>query len=144
MQEADLRSETKYPKDFFPPEGIDLIEHHSVINWQNDGIWYIYAKPNIEHTLEEAKLQGQLAFELFKGEKANMLLDIRDAPPLSIDARNYYGSDEALKFVKCICLITNSAFSRMIGNFYFAFINKRVKTKLVKNVAEGVTWINQL
>lgn len=139
-----LPTDIKLPKDFSPPKGVEVFDHYSVVNWFVGNIMYIYAKPNVEHTLEEAKLQAKLRADLFKDEKVKMFIDLRDALPIGIEVRNFYSSEESVKHVLGTCSVVNSSFSRVIGNFYFGYLNKKLKTKLVNDPSEGIIWLNQI
>lgn len=130
------------PNDFSPPNGIVVSEYSTVVNWFFEGVLYIYAKPEVRHSLADAKSQVALLHDV--PDRVKIIIDIRKAPPLSVEARNYYSSEEGRANVEKTCLVIKSPVSKVIGNFYFGFLNKKIKTKMVNNPGNGLKWLNEL
>lgn len=132
------------PNDFSPPGNVEATDYQSVINWFYNGKLFIYAKPDIQHSLDDAKKQVAFIAGADLDEKVGVLLDIRKAPLISFRARKYYGSEKAMKNVKGICLLINSPIALVVGNFYFHYIKKKVKTKMVNSASSGIEWLDTL
>jgi len=130
------------PIDFKPSLGVDTTEYDTVINWQEDDIVYIFAKAGVKHTLKDAIKQLEFVQSTSSIEKKKLLLDLRVAPALEVEARDYYGSDEVQQVLAATCIIAKSRVSKFIGNFYLHIFNKQNKTHIVSEVLEGVEWLN--
>ncbi|MFT6921246.1 MAG: tRNA splicing endonuclease [Crocinitomicaceae bacterium] len=134
---------TQLPSDFSPPVGVKVYRQRSVINWYDNNIYHIYALPEVEHTLEDAKMQIDLVKKLFGDEKVKVLLDLRKASPISYNARKYYGTEEGNgNFVRTSVLV-NSSFNKVLANFFMGTIKKSLKTKMFLSVEEAVFWLNR-
>ena len=134
----------EFPDDFRPPEGVEVSDFHTVVNWFYNGTLFVYAKPDVQHSIKDAKQQVVYLANVSGNKGGSIFIDIRTAPPISIYARNYYSSDEARENITGICLMINSPVAKVIGNFYFAFISKKVKTKMVNKVSFGLDWLETL
>lgn len=133
----------KFPEDFSPPEGVKTYQSTSVVNWYHNGIFHIYALPNVEHTLEEAQKQIILVKELVKNEKVSLLLDIRNTLPIPADARNFYGTPEVKSVVKQTAVLISSPFNKVIANFYLGVFNSSTKTKTFTSMSKSISWLNK-
>lgn len=133
----------EFPEDFRPPEGVKVFNSESVNSWLHNDRYNILAIPGVVHTLDEVKHQIDLVKELMGDKKTNFIIDIRQAPPLPIDARNHYGTPEAQKNVKKTALIINSNFNKVIGNFYLGVFHKSIKTKTFTSVSKAINWIEK-
>ena len=131
------------PKDFSPLGEVETHTERSVINWYENGIFRIYAFPEIVHSLEDAKKQSIFIARKFGRKKVDMILDIRDAPPISVEARNFYGSVEGSVNFGKRAIIINSSFGRVIANFYMGIFKHSSQSKLFTNVKEAEKWIKQ-
>ncbi len=133
----------EFPCDFSPPKEADTFYERSVVNWFDNGICKIYALPGIEHTLEDAKKQAQFIVDTFGKSRIDMILDIRDAPPISVEARNFYGSVESdVNFGKR-AIIVNSVFGKVIANFYLGVFKSSNQSRLFTNVNDAEKWIKR-
>lgn len=131
----------KFPKDFSPPNDAKVYYERSVVNWFEGDIYNIYALPDIEHTLEDATKQMQF-IKAEKGDaKVDIILDIRSAPPIGIEARNYYGSQEAMMNLRKRAVIINSVFSKVIANFYLGVFKSSSNSKVFTNIEDAKRWI---
>lgn len=133
----------EFPRDFSPPKDADIFLEKSVINWIDNGVCKVYAIPEVEHTLEDAKKQAEFFVEQFGSKKVYMILDIRDAPPISMEARDFYGSIEAAFNLGKRAIIVNSVFNRVIANFYIGVFKSSTPLRLFTNVEEAEKWIKR-
>lgn len=130
-----------FPIDFYPPDDVKTYTSESVTSWLHNDTFFIYAIPNVVHTLEEAKKQIILVKGLMNTKKINIIIDIRQSPPLPIDARNYYGTPEVMEIIKQTAIIVNSNFNRVIGNFYLGVFNKAIETKTFTSISKATQWV---
>ena len=133
-----------FPVDFRPPANAEVYVHDSVVDWVHNDLLYIYAKPGIEHTIEDAKKQSRFLKKLFEHQELNAILDIRKAPPLDIETRNFYGEEANFANLNSIAVIISSPFSRVIGNFYLGIFKKSLKTKLHTSVSDAEKWARKM
>jgi len=134
----------KFPADFCPPEGVEVSDFYTVINWFHQGTLFVYAKPDIQHSLDDAKKQVDYLARVSQNKGGSIFIDIRNAPPVSVEARNYYSSDEGRNNITGICLLINSPVAKVVGNFYFHYINDKMKTKMVNKTSYGLDWLESL
>jgi hypothetical protein len=132
----------KFPIDFYPPDGVKVHPQKSVINWFANDIYHIHALSEIEHTLEDAKLQCMLMEELFGETKVKVLIDLRTGATLTYAARKHYGTEEGKKNNGYTAVLVNSAFTRVVANFLVGSFKSSLQTKLFREVDDAVKWLN--
>ncbi len=133
----------KFPTDFSPPDGIEVHYQKTVINWYWNDIYHIHALSDVEHTLEDAKMQTDLMKELFGDKKVQVLLDIRDIVPMAYDARKHYGTKEGKRNNGSTAVLVKSAFTKAVANFLLGAFRSSVKTKMFLSVDDAVIWLNK-
>lgn len=131
----------KFPDDFCPPEGVKIYTSQSVMSWFYNDTYHIYAIPNVVHSLAEAEHQIDLVKGIIGKEKINFIIDIREAPPLPMDARNFYGTPEGMENIRQTAMIIKSNFNKVIGNFYLGVFHKSIKTKTFTSINKAAHWI---
>jgi hypothetical protein len=130
------------PKDFRPSTGIKAHRLDSSIVWMENGIFFIFSLPNIDHTLEHSKIQTNFFLETYVDgdSKLPMICDVRIAKPIKKDVRDYYSSPEGSANIDKFAFLVDSPVSRVIANF---FINIRVmplQMKMFNSVGDAVDW----
>ena len=131
----------KFPLDFSPPKEVKIYPQKTVINWYFNETYHIYALPDIEHKLEDAKMQIDLMKQLFGNEKVNIILDLRDSHSLAYEARKYYSTEEGLQNTIYTAILVNSAFNKALGNFMMGVFKSSLKSKLFLSVEDAVEWL---
>jgi hypothetical protein len=131
--------EIKYPEDFNPGNvKIDFTPSSSV--WINDEIIFIFSHPDINHTLEHAKISNKILDVKIPDISYPMICDVRDAKPLSKEVRNYYASKEGTKHCTKFAFIVSSSFSRVVANFFIGFATLKYPIKMFENPKEAIQW----
>ncbi|MFN0200857.1 MAG: hypothetical protein ACKVTZ_05025 [Bacteroidia bacterium] len=129
-----------YPIDFCPPNGVVTYEYPTQVNWLHEGIFYIYSKPGVEHTLEDAQRQTKIVKEMFGNEKVFMIIDIRKSVPMGVEARNYYSSPEGSANCSAFCFLVDSPVSKVIANLFLTVLRPKLPLKMVSSVEEAISW----
>lgn len=122
------------------PAGV--IESKACYFWlEADGILVILCKPVTLHTRAHAEDGVGVALDISAGIPRPLLIDISDVRSMSRDAREIYAkiSDEA--HVKAVGLVTRSAASRILGNFFMSFNRPSVPLKLFNNADAARKWL---
>lgn len=104
---------------------------------------YAEYKPNTVVTLEVAKRQVKDRREISNGNAYPICGNIVNLKKVSNPAREYLGTDEAMKGVICFAIITNSPMQKMFGNFYLTFKKSKIPTRLFSSKEEALNWIEK-
>lgn len=138
------RLNMEFPLDFKPPPNqTEVIDLDSTVNWVFDGVLYIYTKPEIEHTLNNAIEQQKEIVKLVKGKKIPMITDIRMASPLDIETRDYYATAEGTKNATAFAFFVSSTFSMVLANIFIKLQKLHVPTKMFTKKEEALKWLNK-
>lgn len=109
---------------------------------RDDGIIQIEASTNnTEGTVANARENMTVAFQLGKGIKRPILLNISKTKSLSREERQYYISGETAKVLTAVAIIINSPLSRILGNFFIGLNKPAFPLKLFVSEEEAVTWL---
>lgn len=133
----------EFPVDFAPSDGTQILTERSVITWLEDDHCKIYALPGIKHEIEDAKKQIDFFVENLSDKEVNIILDLRNALPISLEVRNYYAASEDVIKTRKRAIIINSAFTKIIANFYMGFRKSGFKSKLFTSVEDAENWIRR-
>lgn len=132
----------KLPKDFRPKENVELHLLDSSIAWYEDGIFYIFSLPDIDHTLEHAIFQTNLFKEQYAqgNNKHSMICDVRECRPIKRDVREYYSSSESTDIITKFAFLIDSPFSRVVANFFITMQKFPIELKMFNSVKEAEAW----
>jgi len=96
---------------------------------------------NAELTFDDAREDFNLYTNLCKSVKRPVMVDIRNIKSVDRQARSYYASEEAIKYLSAAVLIVSNPVSRIIGNFYMD-LNKTVfPFRLFTDKEEALNWL---
>ena len=109
-----------------------------------DGMLRCLALPGRVQSIEDARENVAALKRLTGGKRVPMLLDIRDAGTLSRDAREYYAGYETAKSITGLAFITDSAFSRVVANFFIRLAKTRYPIRLFEDQEAAVDWLSGL
>ena len=124
----------KFPANF--------VESTASYFWLDDaGILVIVNKPVALHTKENAEEGVALAMEMSTGIPRPLLIDITDIKSMSRDAREIYAKVSAEERVEAVALVTRSAMSRILGNFFMSFNRPSVPIKLFNDADTARKWL---
>ena len=103
-----------------------------------------FTEPEAKVTLEDAKevLEARLQMHT-ADEKQLLLVDIRNNPSSSREAKEFGRSEEVRNTTQALALITGNQLSRLLGNFYISFNKGNYPVKLFSNTNEATEWLLQ-
>ena len=133
----------EFPDDFKPPQNLETFSTESGVIWLHDGILFIQTNPSIEHDIDQAKKGNELIAQILNDKKVPMILDLRDSIPINKEVRDFYGTDEGLKNCNSFTFIVDSAFNRVIANFFMGFKKLPIPIQMFSNVKEAIEWSKQ-
>ncbi len=120
------------------------IESGSSHLWlDEDGILIAVNKPTSLHDLKDALENLGLTKELSQGKPRPLLVDMTGIKSMSREAREEYAKAGVDSIVTAIGLVTRSAMSRIVANFFLSFNRPAVPTRLFNNVETAKKWLMQ-
>ncbi len=125
--------------------GRKQIETSTATVWLGaDGITRAAFRAGARETLETARENVQAGVTISGAIERPLLLDMTHIGSMDKAARDYYAQgDQREGAEKAIALITNSALSRVIGNFFIG-LNRPVKpTRLFTSEESALQWLRQ-
>ena len=133
----------EFPDDFKPLQGVETFSTESSVNWLHEEILFIYAKSDIEHDIDQAKKGKELIRQILNDKDVPMICDVRTSIPLNKEVRDFYGTDEGLKNCKSFTFIVDTAFSRVVANFFMGFKKLPIPIRMFSSVKEAIEWSKQ-
>lgn len=111
-----------------------------------EGEWLIRTvyKPGVTIELEDAETEIGIYRGLTETRTLAIVIDLRAMKTATSDARARYASDEDADLVCATALLTGSAVSRVIGNFYLTLNKPASPTKLFTNEALAIEWLREM
>lgn len=104
---------------------------------------YAEYKPNTTVTLEVAKNQVMDRLAMSKGKAYPICGSIVNLKKVSNPAREFLGTDEAMKGVICFAIITNNSLQKMFANFYLTFKKSKIPTRMFISKEDALNWIEK-
>jgi hypothetical protein len=113
--------------------------------WRDDrGIIRGCIHPRTEMTLEHAKEDVAACLQLARGEKRQVLIDLRGIKSQTRECRAYFQGDEASRLTRACALIVGSPVSRVVGNFFLGLNAPAFPMKLFSAEDEALAWLESL
>lgn len=96
-------------------------------------------------TLEIAKEIVSKRLELTKGEKVLAIANVEEVKGVDRDARVYLSSEEGNQGIRAGAIITDSAFTRHMANFFMkiSFSKSKIPAKVFSNEEDAIAWLRQ-
>ena len=107
----------------------------------DDGILVIMNKPKALQTQGDAEENILVTRKVSAGIPRPLIIDITDIKSMSREAREVYAKEGAEGKVKAVGLVTRSAMSRIIGNFFLSFNRPTVPTRLFNDADSARNWL---
>lgn len=96
-----------------------------------------------EISLEIAKKGVKRRKEIMKGEEVKVIISLPKLTKISKEVRDYLSSDEATEGIKAGALISKTALSNVIINFFLGVNpNMKVPTKIFSNRDKAILWLD--
>lgn len=94
-------------------------------------------------TLDIAKDLVANRLKLTEGKVMPVLVNVVDVKGIDREARNYLSSDEGLIGLKAGAIVTNSAFTKHMANFFMkiSFSKSKMPAKVFSSEDEAIAWL---
>jgi hypothetical protein len=124
-----------------PPHAI---RSASGFTWlDDDGILVAVSTPQNLHTLENAEENHRINVLLAAGKRRPFLIDMSHVKTMSRDARAFYAGTEPKDAITAVALLTQSAVSKVVANFFLRLTPPALPTRMFTDFAEAKNWLMQ-
>ena len=106
-----------------------------------NGVITVRVRAAVQQTVSDAEQNLAAALKLRDGQRRPILVDIRDAVPLSADVRRFYSGQVLVGFTCLALLINANPLGRMIGNIYLRIANTGIPTRLFTDEGSALEWL---
>ena len=94
-------------------------------------------------SLEEGKENTNAIPKTTQRVKTPVLVDITESKGINKDCRNYFTSEEVAEIQSSVAMLVNSAFTKMIANFFIGLNKTPFPLKMFKDKDEAIKWLAQ-
>jgi hypothetical protein len=108
----------------------------------DDGIMVLKFKVK-KFDLDAAKVAVAARIEASKGIAFPMLVDGREVSSISKEARDYFATDDGIKFLLASALVADSVLGKFLGNFFLQINKPKVPLRLFTDDKEAYKWLQQ-
>ncbi len=122
---------------------VETVETRTAQITLESGIIWIKIKPGVQETLIDARANVAAVNQLCGAKSYPRLLDLREAMPLSREARGFYMQPEARVSATSLALVVESGVSRLIGNLIMGLIGARGLVRMFSDIDEAVQWLER-
>ena len=106
-----------------------------------EGIVITRVLAEVRQNLSDAIENISVSAEACGGQRAPIIVDIREAMPLDAETRHYYTGKQLTDFFTSIAILVRSGvFGRMMGNLYLRVAKPGVPSKLFDSETEAIQW----
>lgn len=105
----------------------------------DDVVWMQLHEGAVNH-LEDSRALRDARVEVGPPGKQLLVTDLRSNPRPAQAARAYARSTDVSEITEAMALVTESAFSRVLGNFFLGFNRGEFQTKLFRSESEAIAW----
>lgn len=124
------------------PQGSTIKTNLANIYLATCGIVVVEIFGGVIQTIEDAQNTIDNAVNLSDGIKRGILVDLRNAEPLTAKVRQVYkGPNVDSNFTAVAMLIDISPFGRALGNFYINATREGIPKKLFTESIEATDWL---
>lgn len=110
-----------------------------------DGVLVICYKPELNITLEVAKICVDDRLKFTKDKMFPLVVYMREIKEISKEAKTYLASDKGMKGVTAGAFIVENHMQRLIGSVFISlYVNMnevKVPTKLFNNLGAAMDWV---
>ena len=110
----------------------------------SEGIIVTRILPEVRQTLSDAVDNVAVSAEACGGQRAPIVVDLRQATPLDAETRHYYtGKQLTDSFISVAVLVQANAFGKMMGNLYLRVARPGIPARLFDSEEEAMRWSAQ-
>lgn len=113
----------------------------SVIRLGDDGIVRVKNAAGAVIDLEVARRDTNAARELIRGDRAPMLIDIREIQRVTRAARTYLAGEEMAQFSSAQAVLVDWSISRAIGSFFLDVSQPVMPSRIFTSERKAMTWL---
>ena len=107
----------------------------------SEGIVVIRILAGMEQNLNDAIENISVSAEACAGQRAPIIVDLRQAMPLDAETRHYYTGKRLTDFFTSLAIVTpGGAFGKMMGNLYLRVANPGIPSRLFDSETEAIRW----
>jgi hypothetical protein len=117
-------------------------ENEFVSIWIEDGILYCLYKKDAVIGLEAAREIVAMRKKVVKGVSYPALAFIKNLKVVSKEARKYF-AEEGTEGMTMGALLTDSGFSKILGNLFLAIDKPKMPVRLFTNIEEAIIWLKK-
>lgn len=108
-----------------------------------DGIVRVRMFSGSRERLADAKANIAVYDQLCDGRKCPLLIDLNGSHSISQDARRYYSSEEAGKYISASALVIGSPVSRVLGSFFLGLNKPAYPVRLFTSEGDALEWLKE-
>jgi hypothetical protein len=109
-----------------------------------EGIVVARILAEVQQGLTDAVENIAVCAEACGGERAPIIVDLRQAMPLDAETRHYYTGKQLTDFFTSLAvLVPIGAFGKMMGNVYLRVANPGIPSRLFDSETEAMQWSAQ-
>lgn len=121
----------------------EVIGDQMEISFIGDHLYLEFLKGEI--SLETAKSGVKRRKEIMEGKEVKIIISLPKLTKINKEVRDYLSSDEATEGIIAGALISNTALSNVIINFFLGVNpNMKVPTKIFSNQSKAIAWLNSI
>ena len=110
--------------------------------WMKDGIVHSEYTPNLNITLEMAKIAVVERIKFMKGVSMPIFADVRNALSIDKEARDYLSSKEGTHLLTAGAFHVSSQVEKIMGTFFIKINRPIIPTRLFTNYEEAIKWLS--
>ena len=107
----------------------------------SEGIVVTRILAEVQQNLNDAIENISVSAEACGGQRAPIIVDLRQAMPLDAETRHYYTGKRLTDFFTSLAILAPvGAFGKMMGNLYLRVANPGIPSRLFDSEAEAMRW----
>jgi len=107
----------------------------------SEGIVVTRILAEVQQNLNDAIENISVSAEACGGQRAPIIVDLRQAMPLDAETRHYYTGKRLIDCFTSLAILTPvGAFGKMMGNLYLRVANPGIPSRLFDSEAEAIRW----
>src|SRR5437773_6599921 len=109
-----------------------------------EGIVIVRVLAEVRQSVNDAVENVSASAEACAGQRAPIIVDLRQAMTLDAETRHYYTGKRLTDFFTSIAILTpGGAFGKMLGNLYLRVANPGIPSRLFDSETEAIQWSAQ-
>jgi hypothetical protein len=107
----------------------------------SEGIVVTRIRAEVRQNLDDAIENIAVSAEACAGQRAPIIVDLREAMPLDAETRHYYMGKRLTDFFTSLAILAPAgAFGKMMGNLYLRVANPGIPSRLFDSESDAMQW----